>query len=125
MFAASRGMPMSPERAYRAWCAHSESVSAGWLMFDLDGEEGERVLTALRHEEANLRAADEDLAWRERSDVERLMERSERDGLGLSEHDVVRIWADHSAAMGESWVAVRYADVDEVLGRHRGHGFRI
>ncbi len=125
MFAASRGMPISPERAYRAWCAHSESVAAGWLMFDLDGEEGERVLSALRHEEVGLQAADADLAWRERSDVDRLMERSDREGLGLTEHEVVRIWADHSAAMGEQWLSVRQADVDEVIGRHRGHGLRF
>lgn len=122
VFATAHGLPMTPERAYRAWCGHSDSMAAGWLMLDLDGERGEHVLAMLRSEEERLRAEDSDLAWRERSDVERLVAKAGEMGLGLGEDELARLWADHSATQGEEWSSVRHADVHEVLGRLQAPG---
>ena len=122
VFAAGRGLPMTPERAYRAWASHSDSMAAGWMRFELDGEEGDLTYAILEGAEARLQAEDAAFLHEERRDVDLLYERAEAEGYGLSREDVARIWADHSATQGRAWADTEYADLQEVLEPHRNEG---
>jgi hypothetical protein len=113
--AARRGFPMSPERAYRAWCNYSDSMAAGWMGFDLEGEGAERTFMLLQDAEVDMRAQDIAFVSTEYQDVARLQERALALGLSLSPEEVARRWADHSATEGGAWSSTRHADLDAVL----------
>ena len=118
-FAGERGMPMSQERAYRAWARHSDSMCAGWMIHALEGPDADITYEILASEERRMKAEDESLIQDKAADVDYLAERAEFGDLGLSREDVARIWADHSATRGETWSDMEQHEVDRVLEGHR------
>jgi hypothetical protein len=115
--AASEGVTITAQRAYRAWSRHSDSMAAGWMGLGEDDDIAREILTG------QLRSLDvEDIGAGvvHRGDLDELVAKCGEEGIPLSRDEILAAWADHSAATGRDWIHIGWrtiGDAVEVLRR--------